>query len=420
MPLSSAGTRRRDYRTLRLRSHFSATDSPSTTYFADLTGRQITASGSHPVSQLRADGPDLGGPFFTTKSYVKQSAKHFTMNRTMSGLNIANVMQTRTNLGPVIAYVPPLDNGSRFPKSIHSSDEKLSQLGATAIASVNPGSPPAEASTFLGEILREGVPSIPIINSWKKKTALAQAIGSEYLNVVFGWQPMIKDIDDMTKVMKHANKVLAQYERDANKVVRRRFVFPIIQSRKETDLGLANPHGLHGSFLYSGGRLTRVVEETTRRWFSGAFTYSLPSGYDSRNAMNRAALLAKLLGAEISPETVWNLAPWSWAFDWVSNAGDVLTNISRFAVDGQVLRYGYMMEHTIVSHTYKLDGVRLRTPQDIRGIGSAGATINVPSISYVTETKKRIASGPYGFGLSWDGLSSFQQSVLLALGISRR
>jgi hypothetical protein len=335
--------------------------------------------------------------------------------KTFSGATI-----TRSWKGLNVAYHPRTLGKTDFPPSIHSSTSALNAAGTTAIARCAPGNPPAEAATFLGEIVKDGFPSIPIIRSWEQRTKAAQALGSEYLNAVFGWLPMINDIDKMSETIRHANKVLAQYERDAGKQVRRRYEFPIETSREEIVLSnSAGPAYVNGTFFYSLGKLTKIVETYRRKYFSGAFTYHLPTDYDSRNALDRVELLSKLLGAEVSPDTVWNLLPWSWAIDWVTNAGDVVNNLSQVANQGLVMRYGYMMEHTIVSHTYKLEGLVLNGPT-VSGIATRGGPFDTNTISYVTETKQRVRANPFGFGLTWDGLSPFQASIAAALGLTHR
>jgi hypothetical protein len=125
--------------------------------------------------------------------------------------------------------------------------------------------------------------------------------------------------------------------------------------------------------------------------------------------MDRIALLAKQVGADPSPETIWNLAPWSWALDWFSNTGSVVQNISSFQSDGHVLAYGYMMEHSSSTDTYSLDGCTLTN----------GQPLEIPVFTLTTEVKKRRKANPYGFGVRWDGLSAFQYSILAALGITR-
>jgi hypothetical protein len=245
----------------------------------------------------------------------------------------------------------------------------------------------------------------------------ARLAGEEILNVGFGWLPFLSDLTSFSKVVSKHAEVISQYERDSGKVVRRSYRFPSTHEESEsiyaTNVGLGYAAGTTNVLDDSShrGSVVRKVETSRDRWFSGAFTYHLPSELDSRSALGNAAQEAeKLLGSPLSPETLWNLTPWSWAIDWFTNAGDYLHNLGAYATQGLVMRYGYMMEHTIVKHTYNHVG----------GSGISGKPdMTVPPLVLVTETKKRIQANPFGFGLTWDGLSPFQLSIAAALGLSR-
>jgi hypothetical protein len=127
--------------------------------------------------------------------------------------------------------------------------------------------------------------------------------------------------------------------------------------------------------------------------------------------MSRDALLAKeILGVDLDLEVIWNLSPWSWAVDWFSNAGDVISNVNSMVEDGLIMRYGYIMETTMVSDTY----TRKYQDQFYNGQGKCDSFVTL-----VTETKIRRRANPFGFGLTWDGLSTFQKSIIAALGISK-
>jgi hypothetical protein len=67
-----------------------------------------------------------------------------------------------------------------------------------------------------------------------------------------------------------------------------------------------------------------------------------------------------------------------------------------------------MMDHSIVSHTYTLDKS-----------GLVGSTVPVQPLTMVTETKQRVGANPFGFGLTWDGLSPLQKAIAAAVGITR-
>ena len=375
-------------------------------------GKQITVSEGHPFhSRDKRDKRDLGGDFSTSKSYVEGGlpprVKLFVKDKYNPS---RGTYQSEFYDGYIL---PTRMSNLVFPTSIASSSAALDAAGATAIARCKPTNSVADVATFLGELHKDGLPSVVGSRTWKRRTATAKDAGDEFLNYEFGWLPLVNDVKKFTKAVSHADAVLKQYERDAGKVVRRHYSFPeqttTSEQVLETVAGAQAPVVFNVLATGPFGQVTRRVETYRRQWFSGAFTYALPSGYDSRNAMDRYALMADVVfGASLSPDILWELAPWSWAVDWFSNTGDVVSNISDWATHGLVMRYGYMMEHTIVKHTYSLSKS-----------GLLNNSITVPPITLVTETKIRRRANPFGFGLTWNGLSPLQVAIAGAIGLTR-
>jgi hypothetical protein len=154
--------------------------------------------------------------------------------------------------------------------------------------------------------------------------------------------------------------------------------------------------------------LTTTV--TKKQWFSGGFTYWFPMGSDLRSSLARYAIEArKLLGLSLTPDSIWSVSPWSWAVDWFSDTNEFLTNWSNWAIDGQALAYGYVMEHSIARNTYTFSGPTGYYPSFVRPF----------DVSLVIETKQRRQATPFGFGLDWNGFSSVQTAIIAALGLSR-
>jgi hypothetical protein len=366
----------------------------------------VTVSEGHPFRSRSGKIRDLGGPFFTEKSYVvKPENSRVDFSQTYGNFNDGQI--TDKYSGNVLPIAPVA-----FPPSIRTSDDDLDELGATAIARCKPDNSVASLSTFLGETFREGLPHLLGSRTWESRTLSARNAGDEYLNAQFGWKPLVSDITKFGNAVTHLDKVLAQYERDAGKLVRRKYYFPLKKSVSDSVIKTgAFPYGpiQNDQRVQTYGTVVRRRETLQRQWFSGAFTYYLPSGYDSRNKLSRMALLADRLGLSLTPDTLWNLAPWSWAVDWFSNTDDVISNITSFKADGLVLWYGYIMETSIVTDTYSMDDFRF-----------TGSDFRVPRLTVVTETKVRRRADPYGFGVHWDTLSTFQLSILSALGITRR
>jgi len=377
-----------------------------------VNGIQETVSEGHPwKSRSKGLTQDIGGNFFTTRQYMMNHAQKREAHINRLDLGGGTLVYVDYN-GPIYPINP---TGGVFPPSIHSSNATLDRMGATAVSRCKPTKSAADAGTALGELLKDGIPHLVGSQLWRSRTLRSRQAAGEYLNVQFGWRPLVHDVKSFVNAVIKAQKLLIQYERDAGRVVRRKYEFPIERKVSEESGFSAytwvNPTAQNYMNLQSPlGTYSKITETYRRTWFSGAFTYHLPTGYDSRNEMDRFSLLAEeILGLQLDPEVLWNVAPWSWAVDWFSNTGDVISNISDVANEGLVMRWGYIMEHTINKVTYKPVTTSLRDRK-----------AQVSPLVFVTETKVRRRANPFGFGLNWDGLSPFQLSIAAALGISRR
>jgi hypothetical protein len=238
-----------------------------------------------------------------------------------------------------------------------SSNATLDVWGSKAIAACAPANQVGTALTTIIELYREGLPHLLGSSLWKDKALKARNAGDEYLNLEFGYKPLANDIAQFMSIVVNLNRILKQYERDAGKVVRRRMSFPperSISSVKIVSGGVITaPSNSALQKKSPSGETHRVREIITKRWFSGAFTYYIPSQYRERDgSVNHAKLVERFLGLELTPDVVWELAPWSWAVDWFTNAGAIISNLTSWARDGQVLKYGYIMEHFVCRDTY--------------------------------------------------------------------
>lgn len=376
-----------------------------------LAGTQYTVSEGHHWPPPKGGGfSDQGGEFFTTKSEI--------INERFPRVAIKDPPENSAPIyylftGDLMCYLPTTAGVLDYPPQSLSSKDDLMEKGATAIARCSPTNSPADLATFLGELVKDGLPSA-IGSTWKNTTDRARKKGAdEYLNIQFGWLPLFRDMKKVADSIVHAESVLAQFERDAGKMVRRKYRFSSEKHVEETSLGIQSPllSGVGVSALAQHAHEVVRTRETVREIsFSGGFTYHLPSGYDSRNKMTRTAARAShLLGAKPTPDVIWNIAPWSWAVDWFANVGDVLKNVTNFVEYGLILRYGYITETVTVTDTYS----------QVPGTGSPGAISAAPCVLR-TKSIQRFGASPFGFGVNWDGLSSFQLSILAALGISKR
>jgi len=125
-------------------------------------------------------------------------------------------------------------------------------------------------------------------------------------------------------------------------------------------------------------------------------------------------IASKWLGARLDANAFWQAMPWSWFIDWLSDIGVLIQNGNAAALDGQVLQWGYLMKHTLITKTFTTDSQMIfRHPERVtRTIGNLSTT-------FVTERKQRVKATPYGFGINPDSFSAQQWAILGALGLTR-
>lgn len=379
----------------------------------DVTGAQITVSTGHrwPPRESGWHG-DIGGDFSSTKYYMKSPTNHVrAKGRDNIGLT-GERKRTEWYTGPVAAYHASLYGIGNYPspKSNAPVNSAVDAWGAEAVAACKPTNSAADAGTMIGELFKDGLPSLIGARTWENRTAAAKAAGDEYLNVQFGWKPLVSDIDSFINGMRHIGSILDQFNRDSGRLVRRRHTFPTTSSSSESNIstGVTTPSLSTDYRLNSWTTAVKTTEVVQRKWFSGAFTYYAPESFRGSGIVDTILSSADRFGLSLTPELLWELAPWSWAADWFTNAGDVISNVSDSQRYGLVMPYGYMMVNTITTVTVAPKNWQLKP---------AGAT--VPPCTFITESKVRRKAHPFGFGVTDTSLDSGQLAILAALGLSR-
>lgn len=372
--------------------------------FIEGKGYQVTDSEGH-VRDRKTGQYHEGGPFYSYRCEydipaVNVKVKDWT-GAVFTGAAHSPLPGTPSVLQPATSFRSKTDFGN------------LDKKGATAIAQCAPTNSNAELGTALAEIIHERrLPSVPGIQLWKRRTEVAKAAGSEYLNLEFAWKPTVSDIKNVGSAARHSRDILKQYERDEGRNVRREFSYPIDSSFSSSTGAEAIPRcgpgdvpGLEGKH----GKLVVSSSSETRMWFKGSFTYTSSSQGDSwQKAYEHGSNADKLFGVSLDPDTVWELAPWSWAVDWVSNTGDVIHNVNEMILGGLVMRYGFMMEETKSTVSYSIEGAQY----------SNCSLTSTPPARFTQVCKVRRPANPFGFGLTWEGLSPTQLAIAAALGIT--
>lgn len=350
--------------------------------------QEDVAYNNHDLSELGTG--DVGGPFILHRSSCKAS-------------------YTTPRGGPFVGSQVLLHPYDPAPIADEPLRSTMWGLGGTAISRSLPTQPAFDGASFLAELYAGGrsqaIPKAIGSHIWREQALTARNAGHEFLNVEFGWAPLVSDIRTVCHAVVSANKIYQGLAKGSGHKTRTGYSFPATSNSFTS-------HG--GAFLYSGnsgisgfdsgGEILFTEESGSVSWFSGCFRYAIP--IDPGRAIQDVSFADKanhVLGLRLTPEALWNAAPWSWAVDWAINTGDIARNIGAFSQDSLYLQYGYIMTHAYKRRTYIFTG------GDI-----CGSCTTV----YLDEWKKRFPASPYGFGLTYDGLSTLQKAVLAAAGIT--
>jgi hypothetical protein len=292
-----------------------------------------------------------------------------------------------------------------------------------------------DAAQFLGE-LREGLPRL-ILSSLQGRASAFRAVGNEYLNIEFGWKPFVRDLQNAVKALTSATETLSR----SGKRVHRSLRAPVENSFDQASYGAqlwvqAGFQGLltddefqkipsYGNRMPTGNYVptsraegvgTLVKTRTVERWFDGEFTSFLPLRFNPESFLDRASVL---INTELTPLTLWQLAPWTWLIDWFAHVDDTIEANMTAANDLLVMHYGYAMERTSygTSMSWRYPGIL--GPEDpyrwAEGLPGKGG-----SFASLTTRFKRIRANPFGFNVGGEAdLSLGQLAILGALGLTR-
>jgi hypothetical protein len=290
-----------------------------------------------------------------------------------------------------------------------------------------------DAGVFAGE-LREGLPKL-VPELLKGKAGFFKSAGSDYLNVQFGWKPFLSDLQNAARALSEATQWVTTPIGPIHRTRGRKLdIAPV--SVNTGGWGLNGPVMGHFPSFISSQERTAIFDSlgTDRRdsvagginqwflgskvhlqekqtWFEGNFFLLPKVGFDPSNFLDR---LTALVDTNITPSTLWELAPWSWLVDWFSHVGDSLSLAETLADDRVHAQYAYGME-TYKSFSY-WDG---RFAAYGNGYVHSGPTFPSGS-SELYIRKERVRANPYGFIAGGKAsLNEGQNAILLALGLTK-
>lgn len=393
-----------------------------------LAGNTFRGTGAEWVFTHR----DFGAAFITERNTVESS---------LDGLWLSNIRKGKTLPYYNVGHYGPCFLANHNLTSNYTdaqrgnAEQEIFMLGARAINRARPNKPSVDLPVLLGELRKDGIPTIVgslAIRSRNVRDVFRRG-GNEYLNIQFGWAPLLKDLSALLALIPESRRILEQYERDIDRLVRRRYHFPdqVDVSAQQLSGAASNwgrqsgtPWGSvpedHMSFKPTGQVMDRVTKTTVETWFSGGFRFyhrSVPKALEELSLFEEKA--NALLGTRLDPEVLWNLVPWTWLSDWFINFGDVVANASAIIADNLVMQYGYIMRTTriVVEDTWS-QGLWIRKP-----VGNLTSVWGQATPAYTQTTsrviKQRGRASPFGFGLNPSDFSFDQLAILAALGLSK-
>jgi len=305
-----------------------------------------------------------------------------------------------------------------------------------------PGMSDADVLVSLKELLTDGLPSVPLLHMFKGNPrglvgGLQDTVkdfknlGSEYLNVIFGWKPFVNDLRKIYTLMKTVDQKVKKLAAQNGHTLRRRAILRNDMS-STTELNQSNSAY---AYTYGGSGMpntaspglcrstwSRTTTTAVNVWYSACYKYWIP---DTTSWMWQARAHATLFGALPTPGALYAAMPWSWMVDWFTSLGDVAEALSPSAVDNLVQLYGFTMRRTLlkVACTATVDYPRkdnvVTNPFGSFGYKYDGGPPGTSSV-FTDEVKSRaLGFNPFGPDKTTDGLSPYQYSVLAALGLTR-
>jgi hypothetical protein len=379
----------------------------------DFRGIEIVDSDGHAWPRRRGDSnPDIGGPFQVLRSKFELICPPiYAYYRYGSNLASSSGWSYVGEVCPASLYQPG---------SVPLNNMPLTVKGTKGWARYKPTRPHASVATFIGEL--KDLPSLPHLLDIRSKLKFFKSLGKNYLNIEFGWKPFVRDLQKFFISAANAQQLLEQIARDNGRTVRRSGPIDIDNQVTEDSSEGYFTVPSWPSYLYGDKPQKRVIKTTlqTRYWFSGAFRYYVPLGNTPNDYIKRGILLNHFIyGLSGTPSTIYELIPWSWLLDWVSNLGDVISNITDvFLDDGLVADYAYVMGNQTYQQSYIVDGTyKQRT--NFNGFDRTDLRSFTTTLKLTQEVKARSKATPFGFGLDFSGFSLRQLAILASLGFTK-
>jgi hypothetical protein len=390
-----------------------------------------TQSGS--VSTDRTSTTDSGHLFATFKAYRSPMRAIATFGQP----------------GASTSYSGDLWGAAGFPGFINPSPHSFSFAGSGAatglgvvetqrqaranafFASTAPDRNDATLAVTVIELLRGDIPSL--LKNFQEMMAgmrsIKNLLGSDYLNITFGWTPLIQEYANVIRVGMQLERAVyyesfrrkRQWDGPTKKTaltesyILSNTGFPYPSGANFPSPGWTPPAGGSGLGISTRGE-TKVVESEDYH-FTSKYTGLAKAGRRAESFSDQAVDVMRQLGVIDDPRLLWDLTPYSWLVDWFTSMGDSIANAAVYSpVKG---RYSVDYAYMTTQYNRTQESLALLVPQIPANGDLKSLRFVKPQAEAYQTVRWRSRATPFGFGTQLGSLSTSQYAILVALGLAR-
>jgi len=306
------------------------------------------------------------------------------------------------------------------------SDANRQGMANRYFAQTAPDRNEASLAVTIIELLRGDIPSV--LKNFREMMAgmrsIKNLLGSDYLNITFGWTPLIVEYANLIKVGMNLDRAI-YYESFRRK---RQWDGPSVSGRRDGTVMISNlntpylsasmikPGGTPGISSGAGTNWVQdagYVESENYHWASRYTGLAKPTRR-ANDFNDQAADVLKRLGLVDDPQMIWDLTPYSWLVDWFTTMGDSISNANVYSpIKGKyTVDYAYLT----TQRTFSVEGSLIR-----RQFSDPTLSFDIARSRsfYSNVTRWRSRATPFGFGTQLGSLNATQYAILVALGLAR-
>lgn len=397
-------------------------------YLEDFSRMAVTAeTDAGTPSTNRISTTDTGHPFGSLKILRSPYRAHIDYLHPTNGRYVgdawSSVATSSIPNSTPYTYGFPVNTASPLVVSASNRQGTANRY----FAATAPDRAGASIGVTLIELIRGDIPTL--LKNFQEMMAYYKTfrnyVGSETLNIMFGWTPLIQEWANVIKVGMALERVV-YYESFRRK---RNWDGPSFNretTRTRSINSIGTPYGnasapKQGAVTTSTGfgktYATQEFEMAVEDYhLTSKYTGLAKAGRRAESFSDQAMDVAKRMGVVDDPRLIWDLTPYSWLVDWFTTMGASISNAQVYApFSGKYTSdYAYMT----TKHTYLVEGTLLRaTTGPDSYFRDFSVTSGKSSLNSVSLWRARAT--PFGFGTQLGSLSASQFAILVALGFAK-